>query len=524
MKDMKIKKYLDENLSGVYVSRRLHEQILTEATEGKRKVKKASFALVLALVLTMAVVSALAITISHWVHASLDEAVEQQTDTGFLTRWNEEDKHSFAELLLKHALINEADVNSLVTQWEYPDDALRFAAELAYGDMYSWNLEQSAWLNKLLADTGILERPVQLLPDEDEITQEQAETLAEQEIIRQHPQFKDVISSYYHIVRYSDVDDGNGPFWQIEYYQSPSDADSAIVVASVYSKGAIIHVGLQSADAAKDADIGAAATPIETDNAEVHTAAVSAADSETEIIYPVALSMAGENDLPQVDAVSIATDLLLQQSDVIRPLADSHDRYSFPLLEVDNREIEWIASFVALQQAGATGNAWIISFFPKGIPALAASVMVASPSGEVIQSVFGYLSDATAKWEKQLGSEFFWSIQEKYVFDVLYSLPKAYNQRVLPNKDEIRQDQALEKAIAAVRERYGIGEQTLMADCKVEYGFFISDAANPSDRCWYIGFRYYNETDGTYRLCYEVRIDAADGAVISVDDYAGGLG
>lgn len=241
-KDMKIQQYLDENLSGLYVSATKHRELMNEIIGGKKVKRKITVALALTFVLLIVALSALALTISELVQASLEEAVQQQEESGFLTNWTEDDKRAFANLLLEHDLISTDEVESLISDWTYPDDAMRFTAELAYGDMYSWTLEQSAWMNEILVSAGLLKQAIQVLPGEGELSQAEAEEMAEQEIATQYPSYKDTIATYRHIVRYSDDQSGGGPFWQIEFYEPQTDSIYADFVVFIYDQGAAATV------------------------------------------------------------------------------------------------------------------------------------------------------------------------------------------------------------------------------------------------------------------------------------------
>lgn len=54
--------------------------------------------------------------------------------------------------------------------------------------------------------------------------------------------------------------------------------------------------------------------------------------------------------------------------------------------------------------------------------------------------------------------------------------------------------------------------------------FCIQDMTNPDSRLWTISFRRLDQQSGEYTLDYYARVNAADGAIIDVDDNKSGVG
>ena len=125
--------------------------------------------------------------------------------------------------------------------------------------------------------------------------------------------------------------------------------------------------------------------------------------------YDYRIQSPGAADISANDAAQIALRYTMEQGNCIL-LSEDGCSYDFPMLELERRAVHCKATFVSDQQQ----DAWVISFFPENIPALAAAVTVASPSGEIMDATFGFTITMQWKLEEEKGINYFWSLEDKY--------------------------------------------------------------------------------------------------------------
>ena len=237
----------------------------------------------------------------------------------------------------------------------------------------------------------------------------------------------------------------------------------------------------------------------------------------------IALSIPASDDLAEQVAVAIAEELFLQQRDVIQP--DSASTFDFPKLEVENREFTTHSTFVTLKkQNSETTSAWVVSFFVKDLNAFAGYAAVESPSGEIIDTGFDYLLQITARWEKEKGARFFWSLDDKYVFQQLFTMPSSGLRLTLPDANDLSEEEAGSIAISAVAKRYGVSESRLHQDYQMDYNLELQRNGDSFDRTWRVIFRHYDKDSQGYPQAYCVQILSTDGSVLLIEESGSGLG
>lgn len=223
-------------------------------------------------------------------------------------------------------------------------------------------------------------------------------------------------------------------------------------------------------------------------------------------------------------AVEIAMDALLSRNAVIERNPQNPDHYDFLLLEVEDRALSYMAHYVAFSRGSPAAYAWIVTFFIEDTPFYVGTVTVASPDGEVIETSFGFIQQVVEIWEREKGPEFFWSIEDQYLFDQLYR-NRGWNYRpALPDERDIPQDAAVAAAMEAVAQMYNLSPRLLEEEYLLSTQFCYMDARDPSSKIWRIAFRELDPATQTYALLYAVDISAADGTIVDMNDNTSGQG
>ena len=232
--------------------------------------------------------------------------------------------------------------------------------------------------------------------------------------------------------------------------------------------------------------------------------------------YVYQLKAPGALDISANDAAQIALRHTMEQGNCIL-LSEDGNTYDFPMLELERRPVHCKATFVSILEQ----DAWVISFFPEDIPMLAAAVTVASPSGEIMDATFGFTITMQRKWEAEKGVNYFWSNEDKYMFDKLYASPAQDVVHVLPEETDIPLEQAEQIACEAVADRYALPLSGVSSEFLLECNLV---SISEQKRQWQFDFRKENDAGDEYDLFYWVYVDAKTGEVVTIDENVGGLG
>lgn len=232
--------------------------------------------------------------------------------------------------------------------------------------------------------------------------------------------------------------------------------------------------------------------------------------------YVYQLKAPGALDISANDAAQIALRHTMEQGNCIL-LSEDGNTYDFPMLELERRPVHCKATFVSILEQ----DAWVISFFPEDLPVLAAAVTVASPSGEIVDATFGYTITMQWKWEEEKGTYYFWSNEDKYMFDMLYANPAQETVHVLPEESDLPLERTKQIACEAVAAKYAVPLESASSDFILEDELVSIDG---HQRQWQIFFRKENSSGEDYDLFYWVYMDAVTGEVVTVDENVGGLG
>lgn len=113
-------------------------------------------------------------------HAAADDPMDQirvwaqtvqqaQNQTGFLTRWNEEDQIRFRRMME-----DEWGFDTCSETWQFAEDGLTFVFTQIYGDAFGWSPEQyNAW-DTIRVQWGLTNDVLYVLPGPEQLTREQA--------------------------------------------------------------------------------------------------------------------------------------------------------------------------------------------------------------------------------------------------------------------------------------------------------------------------------------------------------------
>ncbi len=184
----RIRYALDARLSGITERPGSYQRVLRQA-RGERKVKrKMSLGLVLLLILLLISITALAVAL-----LSAREIAEQHAIP--MANQSEGDSYSVEETNVLLALAEEngvalsetarASINKFLGngQGYYKEEMLMALAKAEFGEApASWTLEEQKWFDDVCVAIGFLEKPQKAIPAADEISQNQAEQIAEEYI------------------------------------------------------------------------------------------------------------------------------------------------------------------------------------------------------------------------------------------------------------------------------------------------------------------------------------------------------
>ena len=233
-------------------------------------------------------------------------------------------------------------------------------------------------------------------------------------------------------------------------------------------------------------------------------------------------------DLPEKQAVQTATDLLMQQTDVIRPAQSEAGLYNFPKWESYRFPLITISHFVQTEVSGTAAKVWVVCFFEGDSEGEASTfvgaVSVASPSGEVLESAFGSVDALFALWQPEKGSYTVWSEEDQYWFDLFTSPPGIGLIAVLPTQGDLSREEARTLGLKAIADEAGKTSESLAKKYAVFTKLCLNDPADPASRVWLIALLEKDTSPDQFQYRYHVLISATDGTVIQVMDYAKGVG
>ena len=147
---------------------------------------------------------------------------------------------------------------------------------------------------------------------------------------------------------------------------------------------------------------------------------------------------------------------------------------------------------------------WIVTIFDLTNFADGWCVALDAKNGEVIATdttSIGYFDTISRRWEAVKGVEALWSLEDKLLFDNLYTMQPTYG---LPMSGDMAQGEALVKAMAAV----GV---TSVSDYQIGYGYIMGAGDGQTNGVWEIWFMQGEE------MIYKVNLDAVTGEIYLVE-------
>lgn len=196
---------IDNALSGIQEDAWLAQRVLRMAHEksapakgGRIAKRKLSIGLVLLLCLLLTAAAAVAWTLSQ---QYFEDVADLQASAGFYADWSLADKQQMVDILLRHGLISQQQARQMTTEAaidafmiarygaDGQADAISLWAvlEKELGPIEGWSLEDRAWYSKMQRTAGLQDaasdEPIYALPEDEDITPEQAIALAKQAII-----------------------------------------------------------------------------------------------------------------------------------------------------------------------------------------------------------------------------------------------------------------------------------------------------------------------------------------------------
>lgn len=210
------------------------------------------------------------------------------------------------------------------------------------------------------------------------------------------------------------------------------------------------------------------------------------AEEEALPVIPVEIVAQGEEMLHLSDAVTKAEAALqvlpancLTRAELVRMSDDSH---------------RWIVSIFDLTNFT---DAWCI-----GVDAVSGEVK------SIDTTNMGFFLDMADRWESVKGTEYLWSLEDKLLFDTLYTMQPIYG---LPMDGDMTPGEALKRSVEVL----GLAST---ADYEIGYGYLMGAGDGQTNGVWEV----YFVQNGDY--VYKVNLDAVSGDVYLVEPDESGNG
>ena len=154
---------------------------------------------------------------------------------------------------------------------------------------------------------------------------------------------------------------------------------------------------------------------------------------------------------------------------------------------------------------------WVVTAFDLTNFSDGWCIMIDAGHGGIVtvyKTDIGYFDGIHSTWESVLGVEPLWSLEDKLLFDTLYSMQPTYG---LPMDGDIPQGEALVKAMAAV----GV---TSTGEYQIGYGYIMGMGDGQTNGVWEVWFMQGDE------MIYKVNLDAVTGEIYLIEPDAEGNG
>jgi len=147
---------------------------------------------------------------------------------------------------------------------------------------------------------------------------------------------------------------------------------------------------------------------------------------------------------------------------------------------------------------------WIVTVFDLTNFSDGWCISLNAKDGEVIttdMTHIGYFADVVTRWEAAKGVEALWTLEDKLLFDTLYTMQPTYG---LPMDGDMSQGEALVKAMNAVN-------VTSANDYQVGYGYIMGAGDGQTNGVWEVWFMQGEE------MIYKVNLDAVTGEIYLIE-------
>ena len=190
MKDKRLEQQLQGSLnaalSGLRTTSFQRERFFENATGGKKVKRKLTVGVIVALALMMTAVTALAATLlsgKDFIQSFL-APLSKETDS---IQWTEEEMDRILQYAQAQEMALPDNIREKLASSDpvYKEELLRLFMKMDMG-FYpaSWPLEEQAWYDELLVQYGLKEERTRFMPEEGEISQEQALSIARDHILK----------------------------------------------------------------------------------------------------------------------------------------------------------------------------------------------------------------------------------------------------------------------------------------------------------------------------------------------------
>ncbi len=145
---------------------------------------------------------------------------------------------------------------------------------------------------------------------------------------------------------------------------------------------------------------------------------------------------------------------------------------------------------------------WIVTIFDLTNFSDGWCITLDASDGDLLSmetTTIGYFDIIHMQWEQEKGPEALWSLEDKLLFDTLYTMQPTYG---LPMEGDLSQFDALMKAMAAV----GV---TSASEYQVGYGYLMG--AGETSGVWEVWFMQGDE------MIYKVNLDAMSGEILLIE-------
>ena len=495
MTDIRIKQAIDSNLSAVHVSQRHVNKIIDNITEGKKVKKKLSVAFVLMLVLSLAIVTALAVTTltdyfsgyaklggdyglysSEWPTSAKVELVQLMLDSAMNI-----DQEKAEELL--NAELSEEEQEALADEilgdhfGQYTD--LLTLMENQWNEVFTWTYEQKALYTSLMEQYDLSlgewgnDLPRYLLPEESDVQLDEAIPIAKAAILAAYDVAGEELKDDEMNVGFVQSEEyGEEPVWVIEFRYQGS------------------HGNLYTAIVTRNGTVYSVQAP--------NTQPIIIGQDTLEGAIPAEIH---EYDISEEQAVEIAREVLMGRLGYTQEEADAceagasfffHERYR------QGKQPVWL---VTLTPADETGIKVLLSYEGEFIDWAYADKEFTNVQTYGFEPILG--SDRTEELYDEEGFGFYhWSLEEKAAFSeewipIVEAFAEKhpyftregnsfwlFTRRVygLPTEEDITQDEALSIALDETKQLGATNELIKV----LTWHYFFFDVTDPDQPLWLV--------------------------------------